>query len=233
MKNYTHLLIAFLLCTFCISCNNRVYNNNVFLSQNSIENKTIAILPAEVILSGKLPKGMTDKEKVMQEQSESKFYQDLLYSEFLDKSKSSKKDKYGVHFINPQEVNNKLSKADFYNNLKEKSNEELATVIGADMIFLVKINKQRILSDGAAIGIDIAEEVLNSVLNPSGGNNNINSANRTHNISFDATLIDGKTGTTIGKFSNLRQATWNAPPDRILRRNYATITRQLSVFALN
>ena len=233
MKNYTHLLIALLLCSFCISCNNRVYNNRVFLSQNSIENKTIAILPAEVILSGKLPKGMTDKEKIIQEQSESKFYQELLYSEFLDKSKSFKKDKYGVHFINPQEVNSKLIKADFYNNLKEKSTEEIANVVGADMVFIVKINKQRLLSDGAAVGIDIAEQVLNSVLNPSGRNNNINSANRTHNVSFDATLIDGKTGTTIGKFSNLGEASWNAPPDLILRRNYATITRKLSVFALN
>ena len=233
MKNYTHLLIALLLCSFCISCNNRVYNNRVFLSQNSIENKTIAILPAEIILSGKLPKGMTDKEKMMQEQSESKFYQDLLYSEFLDKSKSSKKDKYGVHFINPQEVNRKLITSDFYNNLKEKSIEEIANVVGADMVFIVKINKQRLLSDGAAVGIDIAEQVLNSVLNPSGRNNNINSANRTHNVSFDATLIDGKTGTTIGKFSNLGEASWNAPPDLILRRNYATITRKLSVFALN
>ena len=77
MKNYTHTLFKLLICSFCISCNNRVYNNKVFLSQNFIENKTIAILPAEVILSGKLPKGMTDKEKVMQEQSESKFYQFL------------------------------------------------------------------------------------------------------------------------------------------------------------
>ena len=101
------------------------------------------------------------------------------------------------------------------------------------MIFIVKINKQRLLSDGAAIGIDIAEQVLNSVINPSGGNNNINSANRTHNVSFDATLIDGKTGTTIGKFSNLGEASWNAPPDLILRRNYALLTRKLSVFALN
>ena len=232
MKNYTHLLIALLLCSFCISCNNRVYNNRVFLSQNSIENKTIAILPAEVILSGKLQKGMTDTEKMLQEQSESKFYQELLYSEFLDKSRSFKKNKYGVHFINPQEVNSKLIKADFYNNLKEKSTEEIATTVGADMIFIVKINKQRLLSDGAAIGIDIAEVVLSSVLNPSGGNN-VNSANRTHNISFDATLLDGKTGTTIGKFSNLGEASWNAPPDLILRRNYATITRKLSVFALN
>jgi len=74
------------------------------------------------------------------------------------------------------------------------------------MVFIVKINKQILLSDGASEGIDIAEDVINSTLNPSRGNNNINSANRTHNISFDATLIDGKTETIISKLLNLREA---------------------------
>lgn len=233
MKNYRNLLFAFIISPFIISCNNRVYNNKTFLSQNSTENKSIAILPAEVILSGKLPKGMSDQEKTIQEQSDSKFYQELLYSEFLDKSKSSKKNKYGFQFISPQEVNSRLIKANFYNNIKEKSTEELATIIGADMVYFVKINKQRLMSDGAAIGIDVAESVLNGILNPSGQNINPNTANKTHNISFDVTLIDGKTGTTISKLSNLKEATWKETPERILRRNFARTTRKSIVYSIN
>lgn len=199
-----------------------------------MEDKTVAILPVEVILTGKLPKNMTEQQKATQEQYESKFYQELLHSKFLDKSRSAKKNKYGVHFINPQDVNSKLAKANInYSNLKEKSTEELATITGSDMILFVNIKKQRLMSDGAAIGLDIVESVINSVINPSGQNNTTNTTQKTHNISFAVTLIDGKTGTTISKLSDFKEANWQESPEIVLKRNYARTTRKLPVFALD
>jgi hypothetical protein len=98
------------------------------------------------------------------------------------------------------------------------------------MVFYVKINKQRLMSDGAAIGLDIAGNVLSSIFNNSNTTNN-SSTTKTQNISFTATLIDGASGTTISKLSEFKEASWNENPQKIIVRNYARMIRKIAVFA--
>jgi hypothetical protein len=229
MKKFNNYLITLVILIFFSACSNRVFVNKAFLSQNSIDDKTVAILPVEVLLTGRLPKGFSEAQKVKQQNLESKFYQDMLYSEFLGKASRSNKRKAGVMFLNPREVNKKLNDKGINNeNLRDKSMEELATITGADMVLIVTIKKNRLMSDGAAIGIDVAESVLNSVLKTPNTNN---VATRTYDIAFDASLIDGQSGTTINKLANFRQANWQNDPGQVVRRNYATTTRKFGVFA--
>src|SRR6476659_7388486 len=111
MKSRKLILGALMLGIIFTGCSNKVYNNTTFLSQNSIEGKKVAILPVEVTLAGKLTKGMTEEQKLRQEEKESRLFQDMFYSEYLSKAKSYKKDKYAVSFIDPNTINSKLAAA--------------------------------------------------------------------------------------------------------------------------
>jgi disulfide oxidoreductase YuzD len=96
----------------------------------------------------------------------------MLYSEFLDKATRSNRRKAGLLFLKPRAINKKFSyKGIDTENLRDKSMEELATITGADMVLIVIVKKNRLISDGAAIGKDVAESVLNSLFKTDNTNN--------------------------------------------------------------
>jgi hypothetical protein len=88
------------------------------------------------------------------------------------------------------------------------------------------------MSDGAAIGIDVAEGVLNSIFNKNADNSFNNGSTKTYNLTFDATLLDGLTGTTISKLTNFKEANWKENPEQIIKKNYSRVTRKTVVYAL-
>lgn len=230
MTKQKTLFSALLLGMICVSCNNRVYNNKSFLLQNSIKNKTVAILPIQIKLTGKIPKEITAQQISLEEESQGKVYQELLYSEFLDKSKAERKNKFGINFISTLEVNNKLQKAGVdYKSLQQRTAKELAAILGVDMILQVKIHKQRLMSNYAALGFDIAREVLNEV----GRLNTLGLPTNTHHLIYDATLFDGLIGTTICELSNLKYVSYREDNEHILRRNFARTTRKMAIFSIN
>jgi hypothetical protein len=49
--------------------------------------------------------------------------------------------------------------------------EELATITGADMVSIVTVKKNRLMSDGAALGKDVTKSVLNLVFKTDNTNN--------------------------------------------------------------
>jgi hypothetical protein len=153
----------------------------------------------------------------------------MLYSEFLDKATRSNRRKAGLLFLKPRAINKKFSyKGIDTENLRDKSMEELATITGADMVLIVIVKKNRLISDGAAIGKDVAESVLNSIFKTDNTNN---VATKTYKIPYDASLIDGESGTTITKLSNFREANWQNNPENILKRNNAKTTINFGVYA--
>lgn len=213
------------------ACNNRIYTNSAFLKQHDITNKKVAILPAQVILTGKIPKGVDNAQIAQQVKSESKFYQDLFYAEFLAKATSEKNGKYGVSFIEPSEINSLLTKNGIdVKNIGDVSVEELASITGADLVLFATVKKNRLMSNGAALGIDIAENVLQAIFDPKGENIQTTGATKTYQIGFDIHLIDGETGTTVHKLSDFREADWQQNPDRVIKRNYARAVRKSVVF---
>lgn len=224
----------FITATLFTACSNRVYNNEAFIRTNNLNDKTVAILPADVVITGNLPKNFSQEQKIKQELLESKYFQEMLYTEFLARSKSANKNKNNVNFLNPNQVNNSLKTNNILvANLKDKTFEDLAKTANADMVILVSIKKNRLVSDAAAIGLDVAENVLNSIFrsNPNNNVNNTNTATRTYDISLDITLADGATGTVISKFSTIKQITWQNNPETEIRRNFRVSTRKFAIKA--
>jgi hypothetical protein len=236
MKKILTISVFLLSITLLTSCGNRVYNNQAFINQNNLNDKTVAILPVDVILTGNMPKNFSEEQKINQQNLESKYFQDMLYAEFLDKSMAKNKGKSGVNFINPNQVNSKLkTNGVATSSLKDKTYQDLSKTVDADMLILVSIKKNRLVSDAAALGIDIAGNVLNSIFrsNPNNntGNNTQNSTTRTYDIALDLTLADGATGTVISKFSTIRQITWQTNPETEIRRNFRVTTRKFAIRA--
>lgn len=233
MKKILNLSLTIVSILLLSACSNRVYNNEAFISLNNLNNKTVAILPVDVILTGNMPKNFSEEQKINQQKLESKYFQEMLYTEFLDKSISASKKKSNVNFLNPNQVNSKLvAKNIIASSIKDKTYEDLSNTVNADMLMLITVKKNRLVSDAAAIGIDIAGNVLNSIFrsNPANNPNNIqNSATRTYDIALDITLADGVTGTVISKFSTIRQISWQTNPETEIRRIFRRVTRKFAV----
>lgn len=233
MKKILILSLTIVSILLLSACSNRVYNNEAFISLNNLNNKTVAILPVDVILTGNMPKNFSEEQKINQQKLESKYFQEMLYTEFLDKSISASKKKSNVNFLNPNQVNSKLvAKNIIASSIKDKTYEDLSNTVNADMLMLITVKKNRLVSDAAAIGIDIAGNVLNSIFrsNPANNPNNIqNSATRTYDIALDITLADGVTGTVISKFSTIRQISWQTNPETEIRRIFRRVTRKFAV----
>jgi hypothetical protein len=222
------LLIAFAL----QACSSQVYNNSAYLDRNNIAGKKVAILPVHVEFTGRLPQGYTPEKKASVEESESTLIQNLVYGEYLYKSKNRRKQK-PVELINPDLVNSRLK--DHGISIRESwamSPEALGKITGADLVLKVHVKKDRIMSETASFGIGVATSILGSILN--GGANNTpvttGGAGKTYTINFEATLADAASSTVISRFSDEENASWSNSPENVIKDSGKKIVRKGSIY---
>jgi hypothetical protein len=110
MRN-RNFCILFIAALFIQACSSDVYNNKPYLKTHSLAGKRIAILPAEVELTGNLPANYSADKKSQIEESEGRSIQSQIYSQYLFKSKSKSKKKSAVELINVDQISSKLQQA--------------------------------------------------------------------------------------------------------------------------
>lgn len=209
------------------ACSSKVYNNKTYLNQVNLEGKRVAILPAEVELTGRLPNNFSAAKKAQAEESESKLVQAQIYNQYLFKSKSSKK-KAHVELMNVDQVNSKLQQAGI--DIRESWSmdpDSLGKLVGADMVLRLRVKKNRIMSETASFGIGVAATVLGNIL--SSGNNQgtgVSNNAKTYNMFLDATLSDVNTHAVITKFTHDGDASWSRSPEEIVESSGKMIGRK-------
>jgi len=216
------------------SCSSQVYNNKTYLQQTNIEGKKIAILPVEVELTGRLPKGMTSSKKDQLEAEEGKLIQNQLFGQYLYKSKKSKKRK-AVDLINVDRINTiLLEKGIDERKASAMDPDSLGQLLGADMVLKVRVKKNRIMSETASLGIGVAGAVLDNIFGKADNTNTSpTNAPKTYNLFLDATLTDVNTHAVITKFSHTGDASWNRKPEEVIESSGRKMVRKGVVYARN
>ncbi|HEY5772520.1 MAG TPA: hypothetical protein VIS75_07825 [Chitinophagaceae bacterium] len=157
-KNLLPGFIAILL-LFLFSCSNKYYTASNF-EEKTEKHKVVAILPAEVTLSGKLPKNLTPEDIAKAEERESIDFQYALMNSILNHANTKKY----ITTVNFQDINttqkileqNNISVRDSW----KKNDEELAKILGVDAVIRMNIRKQRYMSDEASYGVGVAKQVI-------------------------------------------------------------------------
>ena len=154
------LLAVFTIVASCAS-HRRGYTSNDFEEQTQTH-KTVAIVPAEMVFTGTMPKNMTKEEIARIEEQESRDFQYALYNRILRHANTRKY----ITTINFQDIGTTLKKLeDSSINIRDSwrmDDKALAKMLGVDAVIKMRIQKQRYMSDAASYGIDAARRVISS-----------------------------------------------------------------------
>lgn len=155
---YTSLGFTFL---FLFSCSNKYYTAGNF-SEKTEDHKVVAILPAEVVFSGKQPKNLTSEAIAEAEERESIDFQYALMNSILRHANTKKY----ITTVNFQDINTTRKmleeKSISVRDSWKKDGDELAKLLGVDAVIRMNIRKQRYMSDEASYGVGVAKQVIYS-----------------------------------------------------------------------
>ena len=155
--NTTVILLA--VFTFLGSCAHKYYTASNF-GEKTEQHKVVAILPAEMVFTGKQPKNLTEEDILKIEEQESAAFQFALYNSILRHANTKKY----VTTVNFQDVNTtqklmeqkEVSARDSW----KMNDKELAMLLGVDAVIRMRIQKQRYMSDEASYGITVAKQII-------------------------------------------------------------------------
>ncbi len=144
---------------FLFSCSNKYYTANNF-EEKTEKHKVVAILPAEVTHTGKLPKNLTPEAIAEAEERESIDFQYALMNSILNHANTKKY----YTTVNFQDINTTQKILEQHNisvrDSWKKDDEELASLLGVDAVIRMNIRKQRFMSDEVSYGVGVAKQVI-------------------------------------------------------------------------
>jgi hypothetical protein len=141
------------------------------------------VLPFDVTISTtRLPKDMTVEMLKKMEQDEGFTTQSLFYARFLKNSAD-----FAVSFQDVDKTNALLAKNKIgYEELRTALKEDLAKMLGVDAVISGKIQREKPMSEGAAIAVGIL----------------IGFWGATNKVNVDMTIHDGATGELFWKYTH-------------------------------
>ena len=155
MKKYLLFGALFL---FLASCSHKNYVS--YFDQQTANHRIVAVLPAEMIFTGKQPESLTPADISRIEESESKNFQYALYNSILRHANSGK---YFMR-INLQDLVTTQKILDEHNisshDVWKKDDKELTTMLGVDAVVRMTIREQRYMSDAASYGISVGRDII-------------------------------------------------------------------------
>jgi len=141
------------------SCSRRHYTNT-FFDQQTVGHRKIAVVPSEMIFTGKLPKDVPDSVIKKMEEDESRSFQMALYSNILQYANSRKYYMY-VSVQDITTTNNTLQEKGIeVRDSWKVDDKKLAEALGVDAIVRMQVTKRRYMSDYASYGVTIARDVI-------------------------------------------------------------------------
>ncbi len=194
------------------SCSRKHYAYS-FFDQQTQNHKTIAVLPAEIVFTGKLPKEVTTAMGDSIEEEESKQFQMSLYSSILRYANGAR---YYM-FVNVQDINRTLNILEENKIALRQSwrmdDKKLAELLGVDAVVRMQITKKRYMSDYASYGVTVAKTVINET--PLGNKIPIpNRLGRTEDISAYCSVLSNNV--TLWNNHYRAAANWNNPSQYII-----------------
>lgn len=141
------------------SCSHKYYTAN-FFDQQTANHKLIAVLPSEIIFTGKQPKDLTEDQISKMEEEESKAFQVSLYSNILRYANTNRT----YMFVGVQDINKTMSTLE-ENNITirdswKMDDKKLSSLLGVDAVVRMQITQKRYMSDYASYGVTVAKQII-------------------------------------------------------------------------
>ncbi|MBN1939522.1 MAG: hypothetical protein JW843_08045 [Candidatus Aminicenantes bacterium] len=147
------------------------------------QHRLVALLPFDVSISStRLPKGMTIEMLKEMEKDEGYGTQALFYARFLRRSSD-----FAVSFQDVDKTNALLAQNNIeFAALRTVTKEELARILGVDAVISGKIQREKPMSEAAAIALGVLVGFWGS----------------TNKVNVDLTIHDGASGELFWKYSH-------------------------------
>lgn len=208
----TTLIASFIAILVFSSCSRKNYASAYF-DQQTVGHRMIAVLPAEMIFTGKQPKNLTTTQIDSIEEEESKTFQFALQSSILRYANSRKYYMY----VGVQDINATLSLLE-QNHISIRDSwkmdaKSLAKVLNVDAVVRMQVTKKRYMSDYASYGVGVAQQILwntgvaNRVPMPS-------NAIKTNDIYVTCNLISENA--TLWNDYYKGSSNWNRPANQVV-----------------
>lgn len=188
-------IFVFFLC----GCAPVIYKTKDFSSKTAMH-KTVAILPADVIiqLRPREMKNTTAEQIIRLEEQTGRSIQDNMYTWFL---KRSNKFKYTVSFQDVSRTNALLLQAGLdYDHIHTKTKDELARLLEVDAVISTKATMEKPMSDGAAIVVGVL----------------IGSWGNTNQVQTSISINESTTGELIWKYDYSASGSVGSSPARLV-----------------
>lgn len=206
-----------LLVLFAVACAGPKYFTAPDFAQKAANHKLVAVLPFQMIMTGKKPEKLTDDDIAKIEEGESRAFQMSLYNNIL-RNHTTKKGTITIE-IQPYEKTNQLFKEKGIDLRKswEADPQELCKILGVDAVVKTRVQKTRYMSDLAAYGIDLGYAILSgisweatvlvgAIVGPP----------KTNDIDAQCSLFNGADGSLLWKDMYKTSASWNAPANDVI-----------------
>ena len=207
------LPILFITAIIILSACSRRYYTSTFFEQQTAGHRLIAVLPSEIVFTGKQPKELTLEDIAKVEEQESEAFQRSLYSNILQYANSRK---YYMS-VGVQDINKTMSVLS-ENNITVRDSwkmddKKLTELLGVDAIVRMQIRQKRYMSDYASYGVTIARNVIRET--PLGTKLPIpGSLGKTEDIYAYCSVISNSI--TLWDNSYKSAADWNNPSTEII-----------------
>ena len=211
--NFKFFLFSILFLSVVTSCNRRVYHAKD-IDEKTREHKTVAILPFDIEMTGRMPKDWDEAKKEEVLELESELFQSSLLSQILSTS-TKRRGEFTVSFQSIDKTDAILSENGItYPIFKEKDPQELAQLLGVDAVFKVKMHKKRYLSNGESFVIGESMKVLRQTANFPIALPGV--AARTNDVRIVGSLINAEDGTILYNFSGACGTDWSRSPEAVV-----------------
>ena len=181
------------------ACSPKIYKAEEF-NEVTASHKIVAILPAEVSITLR-PNGMkkvTKEQLTEMEEKTGNSIQDKMQSWFL---KRSGKYKYTVKFQDISKTNSILADNKItYSDLKTKSKESLAQLLGVDAVITTRASMKKPMSEDAALALGLIVGVWGS----------------TNDVQTTISINEGKKGDIVWKYDYNATGSVGSNTDRLV-----------------
>lgn len=185
--------------------------------------QSIAILPVDMVMSGRIPARMSPEEYQKRVDDGKRFMQQALYSELV-RSADLRRRRYSmVEFQGIDKTKQLLHQ----NNISDSACQSLdaaylAKILGVDALLRARVSKVQIMSNEAGFGLDMAGGVLRSIgVNPPVPIPNA----RTGDVYISCSLLTSDGPIWATNFAN--GIDWNLPVEAIMQHNARALVRRL------
>ena len=195
------------------------------LAERASHHQVIAVLPFEMVLTGKPPKDLDPHQIAVIEETESVAFQEAYYDRLLNQASAHRKHPIVVEIQPVADTNQRLAEAGI--GVRESwtmSAKALAKVLRVDAVVRTTVQKTRYLSDGESFGIDLGLQIVNDVSEgrllwvlPWG-------AVTTNDIRASCELVDSLDGAVLWQDEIAAATDWSYPPGQVI----AGFTRELA-----